>query len=240
MLEWLGRRIRFPSPQAVTKFKREAMAINPKVQTEILNGYEQFFKIFPEEDFINFGLKNIVTADTAVARSGWTELCDRIDRQSADLYVRDMGRNGNANELLGQLYSKVFNLRINYDQTNNSQPSMLIQKLTGYRKNKNIFNYQISHVFGKTKNVYCFTAPWNIVFLPKIVDPLTGHEAKGKFVEDFSKRFQSLIYDKFTAEIDEFNKRMKDIRPRITNWVEEAVPERDREKYLKEFEEIRI
>lgn len=110
----------------------------------------------------------------------------------------------------------------------------------GYRKNKNIFNYQISHVFGRTKNVFCFTAPWNIVFLPKIVDPLTGHEAKGKFVEDFSRKFQSLVYDKFKAEIDEFNKRMRDIRPRITDWVEAAVPERDKEKYLKEFEEIRI
>ena len=216
------------------------MAINPKVQTEILNGYEQFFKIFPQEHFINFGLKNIVTADTEIARTGWKELCNRIDSRSPDLYVRDMGRNGNANELLGQLYSNVFNLRINYDQTNNNQPSMLIQKLTGYRKNKNIFNYQTSHVFGRTKNVYCFTAPWNIVFLPKIVDPLTGHEAKGDFVKEFSKRFQSSIYEKFSAEIEEFNVRMKEIFPIISNWVEQAVPERDRLKYLKEFEDIRI
>ena len=67
------------------------MAINPNVRTEILNGYEQFFKIFPQEDFINFGLKNIVTADTEIARTGWKELCNRIDSRSPDLYVRDMG-----------------------------------------------------------------------------------------------------------------------------------------------------
>jgi len=210
------------------------------ILTDRLDGYEQFFQIFPREEFIEFGLKNIISVDGAVAVNEWKTLVDRVHRQSPDLYVRDFGRNGNGNSHLSQLYKDVFGITVNYDTTNNHQPTRLIQKLTGHRKNKTIFNYQVSHVFGHTKNVFCFTAPWNIVFIPKIIDPFTGHEAKGDYVEEFSKRFRMTFFRKFEEEITEYNQEIDRIRPEIERWIELAVPDKHKRKYLKEFEEIRI
>lgn len=204
-----------------------------------LDGYEQFFQIIPKEKFFEFGLNNIITIEESLVNSEWRELLGRIERRTQDLYVRDSGRNGRGNDYLSQLYLDVFGIRINYDPTNNNQPSALIQKLTGHRKNKTIFNYQVSHVFGRTKNVFCFTAPWNIVFVPKIVDPFTGHEAKGNSVREFTTLFQCAIVAKFGSEIDDFNQNMRRINREIEQWLELVVPEKDREKYLKEFEEIR-
>ena len=143
------------------------------MEEKILDSYQQFFEIVSKDKFFEFGLANIIHINIQDVKTEWINLLERIKNRSTDLYVRNSGRNGTGNALLTQLYLDVFKLKINYDQTNNNQPSMLLQRLTDKRKNKNIFNYQVSHVYGRTKNVFCFTAPWNIVFIPKIIDPFT-------------------------------------------------------------------
>ncbi|RLA42690.1 MAG: hypothetical protein DRR42_22980 [Gammaproteobacteria bacterium] len=96
------------------------------------------------------------------------------------------------------------------DSTNNAEPTKIIRELTGYSKTKStkhesIRNYQISHIFGRTKNIYAFTAPWNIVYMPKMLDPFTGHEAKGDLIDEYTVLFQNQGYNKFAALIEEFN-----------------------------------
>ena len=210
------------------------------MEEKILDSYQQFFEIVSKDKFFEFGLANIIHINIQDVKTEWINLLERIKNRSTDLYVRNSGRNGTGNALLTQLYLDVFKLKINYDQTNNNQPSMLLQRLTDKRKNKNIFNYQVSHVYGRTKNVFCFTAPWNIVFIPKIIDPFTGHEAKGCYVDEFKTLFQSKIFKLFQDEIVEFNNIMSSYRPTIKEWLSNTVAEKDRNKYLKEFEKINL
>jgi hypothetical protein len=207
---------------------------------EIRDSYEQFFEIFPKDKFFDFGLKNIITIDKKIVSIKWKELMKKISEHDTDLYIRDFGRSGNENDNVKKLYKDIFNININFDPTNNAKPSQLLQSLTDYRTNKTIFNYQISHVFGNTKNVYCFTAPWNIIFIPKIIDPFTGHEAKGKYVEEFQLLFRKNIVVKFKDEITEYNNIMERIIPRIKLWVENNIIEKKRESYIKEFKKISI
>jgi hypothetical protein len=117
-------------------------------------------------------------------------------------------------------------IEIKFDPTNNQQPAQLLEKNTIYKRNKNIFNYQVSHVFGNTKNVYCFTATWNIVYIPKIVDPFTGHEATGEYKDEFKKLFEKNIIRKFNSEIKEYNKIMDEIYPEIKKWVDKNIIEK--------------
>ncbi|TXZ35663.1 hypothetical protein FXE65_03330 [Vibrio cholerae] len=96
------------------------------------------------------------------------------------------------------------------DSTNNAEPTKLIRQLTGFSKTiskqyQPLRNYQISHVFGRTKNVYAFTAPWNIVYVPKLIDPFTGHEAKGDMVDEYTVLFQKSVFERFEKYINEFN-----------------------------------
>ena len=207
---------------------------------KILDGYEQLFEFVKKEDFFDFGLKNIITIDKEVVFDLWKKLLNDIDNRSTGLFIRNFGRNGRGNDRFFNLYIAILGIEINFDPINNLKPTQLLEKNTRYKKNKNIFNYQVSHVFGNTKNVYCFTAPWNIVYIPKIVDPLTGHEAKGEYADEFKKLFQNFIIQKFNNEIEEYNKIMKKLYPEIKEWVDENIIEKERKDILKEFKKIEI
>ena len=207
---------------------------------KIKDAYEQFFQILSKEIFFNFGLENIITIKKDVVSYEWKRLIKRIDKLSNDLFVRGFGKNGSGNNYVEKLYKEIFNININFDPTNNAKPSQLLQKLTDYRTNKTIYNYQISHVFGNTKNVYCFTAPWNIIFIPKIIDPFTGHEATGDYVDEFQIMFKKFIFEKFNEEIIEYNEIMKNLYPKIEVWVNQNIIEKKRESYLKDFKQIKI
>jgi len=163
-----------------------------------------------KEQFFEFGLDSLILSPLDKAEHEWQSLKRRIF-SNEEVYVRGFGRHGAGSKLLLSFYENVFdNNNIKVDPTNNSFPTQLISKVTGYSKTgrkgfKPISNYQVSHVFGRTKNIFCFTAPWNIVFIPKIIDPLTGHEAHGGIVEEFTKLFRRRVFDKFERQIAEYN-----------------------------------
>ena len=72
-----------------------------------------------------------------------------------------------------------------------------------------IRNYQVSHIFGRTKNPFLFTAPWNIVWKPKLLDPLTGHESKGDLHEKYKAEFLSKSREKYSDFIFEYNQKAR-------------------------------
>ena len=205
----------------------------------IKDGYAQFFELISKEDFFQFGLDNLILIDPNLVKIKWKKLLQEIKSGSSELYVRNFGRNGSGNELIIDFYRDIFDLKIKFDNTTNANPKQLLQKLSGYQVNKDIFNYQISHVFGRTKNVYCFTAPWNLVFIPKILDPLTGHESKGDYVKEFQYLFKNKIYSKFKNEITEYNKIISKKQDQIFNWVDENVTQTQRKNaIINDFSEI--
>ena len=165
-----------------------------------------------KEQFFEFGLEETIYAPLEKAELAWQQLKSRINNNE-EVFIRGFGRDSKGTVLYKELYQRMLGIGITKDPTNNSEPRKLIEKLTGYAKIKNkkyelIRNYQISHVFGRTKNIYAFTAPWNIVYMPKILDPLTGHEAKGDMVIEYTSRFQQQTYEKFSSLINDFNEIM--------------------------------
>lgn len=207
----------------------------------LIDGYAQFFVHYPMDAFFEFGLENVISIDKQKVESGWEKLKDDIkEKRNANLYVRKSGANGNNNELLIRLHREIFGVEVNIDPNNNTEPARVIQNLTGWKKNKTIFNYQVSHVFGNTKNVYCFTAPWNIVFIPKILDPFTGHEAKGEYIEKFQLQFKQKLSKLFDKEIQDYNEIMKAVNPKLLDWIEANVNKKLRGSFIKDFQEIRF
>ncbi|OFA33544.1 hypothetical protein BAE46_00785 [Glaciecola punicea] len=142
--------------------------------------------------------------------------------------MRAFGKNSKESHLYQSFYKKVLgNENVLIDKNNNTEPTKLIRSLTGYTKTKTskfdmVQNYQISHVFGRTKNVFAFTAPWNLVYLPKLLDPFTGHEAKGSMVDEFTQLFQKQIFNKFESMIADFNQLMSndEFNDNITEYFE--------------------
>ena len=163
-----------------------------------------------KDDFFEFGLNETIYAKEELANQCWVDLKKRIETDQK-VYIRGFGRNASGTHLFQNLYSEVLgNNHVVKDSTNNAEPTKLLKQLTGYSKTASkqhevLRNYQISHVFGRTKNVYAFTAPWNIVYVPKLIDPFTGHEAKGDMVDEYTILFQAAVYERFEKYINEFN-----------------------------------
>lgn len=178
----------------------------------IKDGYDEFFEYFKisKEDFVSYGIKNLLLCNVDKAYAEWKDLKLRI-ATNQDVYIRGYGRNASSTNLFFKLYQHLLsNENIRKDPTNNAVPSKLIQEWTGFSKlksakNNHIQNYQVSHIFGMTKNPYLFAAPFNIFFIPKIFDPFTGHEAKGDIVDLFTEKIRGLALQKFEPIIEEYN-----------------------------------
>jgi hypothetical protein len=201
-----------------------------------LDSYKIFLDKFgiSKEELFQFGLTETKYIDDPEAiEEAWQTLKSAIQTQNSNqpVYMRPYGGNGKNTYLFLDFYETVFGLdnkKLKADTTINGRPTKLLEKHTPFIKNKNIYNYQISHIFGKTKNIYAFTAPWNIVFMPKILDPFTGHEAKGEMVIEFQQLFQQQSYEKFKPYIDEFNKIVINLNQEINSYFQKI---RSAQKY---------
>ena len=176
------------------------------------DSYERFFSqgYISKDQFFEFGLSETIYALLDKAEVAWQELKHRI-QNNQQVFIRGFGRNSNGTHLFQAFYADVLsNNQVTVDPTNNAQPTKLIRDLTGYSKTKSskhepIQNYQISHIFGRTKNVFAFTAPWNIVYMPKMLDPFTGHEAKGPMIDEYKDLFQKQSFKHFEPLINDYN-----------------------------------
>ncbi|EPE71842.1 TPA: hypothetical protein QB169_001958, partial [Pasteurella multocida] len=99
-----------------------------------------------------------------------------------------------------------------------------------------------SHIFGLTKNPYAFCAPWNIVFIPKILDPFTGHESKGEITEKITAMYRRLMWDKYEDLISDYNKIMEKYREVIKSEIEKykALSKRKNDIYSRFIESVNI
>ncbi len=178
---------------------------NKGIEEKYKDSYDELRELIGREKFIEWGLKSCEMATEKMVDEKWNILLNKINNKEK-VYIRGYGRNGESTYLYIDFYKEVLSLEnIEKDPTNNSEPRKLIQDMTGWRINKNIKNYQVSHVWGRTKNIYLFTAPWNIAFVPKIIDPLTGHESNGALTDAFKERFQEEVSKKFGKYIEKYN-----------------------------------
>lgn len=189
----------------------------------------QKFKI-TEDDFVAWGIEEIKTLMPAskVVQTNWNQLKNNI--KSGKVWIRGYGRdkkNGKINKIQ-ELYDKAkFNVHICLDRTNNERPKKLMKRIIKYKVSKTdtqnhkaIQNYRISHLWGYTKNIYLFENPWNIIYTPIVIDPLTGHETpESKLKMHLKDKIYNLIYQKYGCFIDEYNNILEKDK-RIKNIIE--------------------
>jgi len=174
------------------------------------DSYNRFFKKFRIgiDELIDFGIEDTIFPDEDEIGEEWISLINNATNNKR-VFIRGYGRDAKGTILFQEFYKITLkNNNIKKDSTNNNEPTRLLQKITGYIKkgeSANINNYQVSHIFGKTKNPLMFTAPWNIVWNPKIFDPFTGHESKGDYTEKYHKNFIKTAKNKYYPYIKDYN-----------------------------------
>lgn len=177
----------------------------------IRDSYKNFFEKFTidQDELIDYGVKeDTIYPNPEKIREKWDELKQNILIGGNPVSIRKYGRSGGST-LYIELYSILFpNCKIQLDPTNNAGPRKVLEASTfhsKYGKNKTIQNYQVAHVKGCTKNPLLFTAPWNIVWIPKIFDPFTGHESHGTLSEKYKTAFLKYWFTKYESLILEYN-----------------------------------
>jgi hypothetical protein len=176
------------------------------------DSYINFLKTFKISDdrFVEYGLKDIIFIPKDKASSEWEVLKEKV-YSNQEIYIRGMGRDAASTKYMFEIHNRLFgNSNTKKDPSNNTHPTKILENLTGFskRKSKNtnlINNYQVSHIYGHTKNALMFMAPWNIVYIPKLFDPFSGHESKGELTQIFSSKLKEITYEKFKDQIDDYN-----------------------------------
>ncbi len=192
-----------------------------------MDSYERFLNRFDiqKDDLYAFGLEETVFPEYDVVRQNWDSLKSRI-YNNKPVYIRGYGRDAHGTELYTNFYKLLLgNTCVIKDPTNNMKPQALISQLTGLKRNKNIFNYQVSHIFGKTKNVFLFENPWNIVFVPKIIDPFTGHETSGCWPEEYQALFVESSKQRYKDFIHDYNEiiRTLDVPTKLSKYIQDLI-----------------
>lgn len=174
----------------------------------IEDSYQNFLKTFDIDENVLFkwGIDNAIFPKRQEVEAGWCDLIDRIATGSSCVRIRGYGRNAKNTELFIEMYKRIFpKATVKEDSNNNYKPKRILENMTKLKRNENLFNYQVSHIFGYTKNIFLFEASWNICYLPKIMDPLSGHEAKGLLPPKFQNMFQKKTKTKYRKYIEEYN-----------------------------------
>ena len=197
--------------------------------------YGEFFDEFgiDTEAICGFGLEHSVFADPEIAFAQWERLKGSL-LNGHELRIRAISGNDNDREF--QFYKRLNaylfnNEALGRDCTGNYYPRRNLEKAVGWRVTIRpdrdmgiLVNFQTSHVLsGRTHNPLLYSAVWNIVFTPKIIDPFTGDEAQGEVAEHFRNVFLQRVRARFINCIEDYNRfvRENQILERIQQFEDE-------------------
>lgn len=172
-----------------------------------MDSYQEFLAHFgiDKAAFFDWGISSTIFPRIENVTLEWDALKNRIFNNGT-VHIRGYGRDAHGTQLYTNFYATLLNnFHIQKDPTNNSVPQKLMRRITGFKRNHDIYNYQVSHIWGHTKNVFMFEAPWNICYTPKIMDPFTGHEAKGALPSEYQKCFLAKARQLYKPFIEEYN-----------------------------------
>lgn len=188
------------------------------------DSYIDFLKRFniKEKDFFEYGRESIIYVEKEIVQKEWDNLKDRITHNK-EVYIRPYGNNGRNSQIFIDFIKYVFgNNKIRIDSSRNSKPQICLKKYTNLERGKNIQNYQVSHIFGMTKNPYMFECPWNIAYIPKIFDPFTGHESNGEWTQKFQNYYLNDVQERFQDFIADYNSIIEkcNIKQKVDSFIE--------------------
>lgn len=207
------RNKRVITPRTDTGYVSQRSAIiSPDGETKPIDSYQQFcddFHITPDELY-QFGIRRSIFATPEEAWNQWQSI-KRALQGEGELKIRKYGR-AESNPFIS-MYKQIFpQAQISIDTNGNSSPRAIIQKVTNRTINDTIFNFEVSHVFGYTKNPLLFNAAWNFFFCPKLIDPFTGHTSKGRWPEEYQPLLRESVLTKFSRCISDYNKMLTEMR----------------------------
>ena len=171
----------------------------------MLDSYEKLIPGYiSKEDFFRFGLEQTLYIPDSNIKKGWDDLLKKI-KGNKTLYIRGV-KEANQNHLFFDFNKMVFgNAHTTKDPSNSQSTTKIMDALSGYKKSKDLKNYQMSTIFGKSRNIFLFNAPWNLAYVPKIMEPFLSVDNNSELAKEFKALFLEQGKKKFKSYIKEYN-----------------------------------
>lgn len=203
--------------------------INSTANNMVLDSYEIFFKDFNinKNKFFDWGINNTIFTDFNIVSNEWKKLKHNILNGGGEVYIRG-SRAGYKNQenMYKEFYKMIFpNAEIKIDLSGNTKAQNYIQKITSLKRNRDLSNYQVSHIWGKTKNAFMYMNALDICFAPRIIDPFTDDtscKVMSDWGEEYCKKFRNYAYNKYKNIIEDYNKLLinYNIENKINKYIE--------------------
>lgn len=203
-----------PEPRRVPHVRKGIKKNAVKPNRESYSEFFETFGIMPQA-ICDFGLENSVFAEPDVAWEQWERLKKALFDDLLYIRARGIGDQDREFQFYKRLHTYLFeNGRLERDPNGNHHPRQNLQRAVGWvvtihpKEDTGVLvNFQTSHVLsGRTHNPLLYSAVWNIVFTPKIIDPLTGDEAHGEVAKLFREVFLKKIHTRFAKCIEDYNR----------------------------------
>ena len=215
----------------------------PSERPDAVDSYEEFLRYFhlDRQAFFQWGISAAIFPPIERVGPAWEDLKKRIYTDQR-VYIRGYGRNAHRTHLYQELYRHLFgNAHIAVDPTNNARPQRSIEELTGLARNRDLYNYQVSHIWGHTKNIFLFEAAWNLCYMPKLMDPFTGHEAKGEGPAIFQAMLLAQAWERYRPFLTDYNRILSEehIPKRIQAYLhtlEGRIPEAELRQFAQDVQ----
>ena len=158
-----------------------------------------------EKKFFDIALETMIFVDPEKVYKETKNIIDGFSVPGNKYAIRKYGKYGSKTSLFIGLYKFLFPTLIFYSEDNVS-PKRIFSKCTGLTigtnsANGNVYNYVLSHIYGKTKNPILYNSPFNYVLCPRMFDPFTGHECSCGWNEHLIKKLRSKVSTKFKKSI---------------------------------------
>ena len=113
-----------------------------------MDSYQEFITHFniDKEKLFEWGISSTIFPSIDKVTAEWENLKYRIFHNEV-VYIRKYGPNSRKTKLYIDFYAEfMHNTNVRVDVGNNTIPHKVIQRTTGMKRNKDLYNYQVSHI----------------------------------------------------------------------------------------------
>ncbi len=170
------------------------------------DSYFNFLNYFEIDSilFFRWGIEAMIFPPMEQVDLEWRILKSRILNGEV-VFIGGTGKGAGRIPLYIDFYNYVFGNK-NVQKDTNNKIQIDLKNMTDLDRKNDINNYQVYSIWSRSRNIFLYEAPWNVCYIPNMIDLLLCPESKGDLPEEFRKYFLKYVRKKYWKYINDYNR----------------------------------